>query len=226
LWVSDAILTGSPDWPPAIPGAWGQGVAEAAERLGEVLSTTSLPATDAYLYNAFEALGVDSQSTLLHPGRVERGAMAVASGGSELGSQAPAVADNGVAPRGPLLKLPSPILGATAHGFPEKEDLIEVSPGTNLVPAANATLNARARRRRTMRSRGSGSVDKPETRFKCEKCTDAVGFPVCFNCPKDLGRHQRTTKAHNASAVWRCECGRTGTRKDAWKSHRKHCKLQ
>src|SRR6266850_358076 len=190
------------------------------EHMGNVPSSTSLPATDAYLHNAFEARCVDPQSTLLHHGQVERGAMAVAS--TELGGQAPAVADKSVAPHRPLLILPPAILGARAHGLNEKEDLIEVSPGTNLVPAVDATLDDRARRR-TMRSRGI--VDKPGTRFKCEECTDAKGSPVTFNCPKDLGRHQRTTRAHNASAVWQCECGRSGTRKDAWKSHRKHCKL-
>jgi len=208
--------------------AWGQGVQ--SDTFGDVgglgltdedFSGMQLPVTDTYLDTAFKEALVVEPSSSQHgeaPRRdieIERGAAVVV----EPGSQAPGVADNGVAPRLPQLKFPSAIHNATAPGYSAvQKDLIEVSSGTNLVPTANLTPIAQARRRSRRRR-----ADQPATEYVCTRCTEAEGIIVSFNCRKDLKRHKRTTKAHNACIVEYCSCGKGVTRKDAMALHRKYC---
>ena len=206
--------------------AWEQGVQSDtfgdAGYLGltdEGFSGMQLPVTDTYLDTAFKEALVVEPSSSQGPRRdrieIERGAAVVV----EPRSQAPGVADNGVAPHRPQIKLPSAIHNATAPGYSAvQKDLIEVSSGTNLVPTANLTPIAQARRRSKRRR-----VDKPATPYVCTPCTEAEGIVVSFNCPKDLKRHERTTKAHNARVVEYCPCGKGVTRKDAMALHQKHC---
>jgi len=149
---------------------------------------------------------------------------------AEPGCYAPGVAENGVAPRPPHVKLSSATHCATALGFPAvQKDLAEVGSGTNLIPTANVTFNSQERRHRRGRSAVKPKAKpkpklKPVTNFICEDCTSARGTMVGFNCQKDLKRHRATTKAHGARLVLKCSCGKGVTRKDAMRLHHRWCK--
>ena len=144
------------------------------------------------------------------------------------GEQAPGIADNGVALRPRQLRLPSITLGTSALGISlEQKILTEVGTGTSLSPANelahhNATAGRQTRKTRQTRTR-TRRVQKPSTEFVCEECTRRQGCIVSFNCNKDLNRHRRTTKVHRGPAVAECSCGKTVSRKDARRLHRRHC---
>ncbi|KAH9956344.1 hypothetical protein BC827DRAFT_1232179, partial [Russula dissimulans] len=61
------------------------------------------------------------------------------------------------------------------------------------------------------------------TKWVCVTCEQLTGQAKGFTTKKDLKRHLMTTKMHKASPVARCSCGKTVTRLDAMKSHRRSC---
>jgi hypothetical protein len=150
---------------------------------------------------------------------------------AEPGCHYPGVAENGVAPLSPPVKLPSAIHRATALGFPAvQQDLTEASSGTNLIPTANVTFDVQERKRPRGRLAGKPKAKakpkpkpKPVTEFVCEECTSARGSTVCFSCSKDLKRHKETTKAHGAPNILYCSCGKGETRKDSMTLHHIRC---
>jgi hypothetical protein len=206
--------------------AWQQGVNESrdvpldtysdAEYIGQVPSGTSVATTVACLDTIFEeALCVDPRVTLIRGDRenTERGAAVAKPGG-----QAPAFADDSLAPRRPHIGHPSDRQSATASGYsPEQRVLSEVGSGTNPTPASNVVPDTQRRRRRRRRA------DKPVTPFVCEDCTVVERSEVSFNCMKDLKRHQATTVTHNAPEILFCSCGKGVTRKDAMTLHHRYC---
>jgi len=191
--------------------------------LGQALSGTPLLATDARLDPTSEDASQYGDPNQIEP-IVEHGVPV-----AEPGCRAPQVAENGVAPRLPQVKLPSAIPSATALGFPAvQKDSAEVSSGTNLIPTANVTFNAQERRRGrgrwVVKPKAKPKRKKSDTEFVCEECTSARGWTVSFNCKKDLRRHQTTTKAHGAPFVLKCSCGTGVTRKDQMRLHQRSCK--
>ena len=258
LWLPDAVPAGSQEYvSPGLRGngllkathipdlspitgsmfAWGQGVegftcdprfdTYGEGYLRQVLSGTPLLATDACL----DAMSEDATQYGEDPSRdnqieiepIVEHRVPVAE------CHAPGVAENGVAPRLPHVRLPSAIHCATALGFlAAQKDLVEVSSGTNLIPTANVTFNAQERRSRRGRPAGKPKAKpKPKlkrvTEFVCEKCTSELGWTVSFNCNKDLRRHKATTKAHGAPIVLKCSCGTGVTRKDQMRLHHHSC---
>jgi hypothetical protein len=140
---------------------------------------------------------------------------------AEPGCKTPGIANNGVALRLPPTKLPSENPSAVAPGCYLQRALTEVSAGST---TSRAVTEVPGKRRPSTRRAGvRPRVDKPNE-FECERCTKAQGFIVSFTCPKDLRRHMETTKAHNARAVAYCSCGKSVTRRDAMRSHRRHCR--
>jgi hypothetical protein len=131
--------------------------------------------------------------------------------------QTPGDAVNGVALRSPQLKFPSEDQSSKASGCHKEKVLNEVSAGTTLMAASKlpvyVTESNKAQKKRRRTERG----DKPPT-------TELMCCGWTFNCAKDLRRHKRTTKAHNAPVVARCSCGKGVTRKDAMTSHRQFCR--
>lgn len=125
---------------------------------------------------------------------------------------------NSVAPASPPLKLPSDNPSIIASGCYAQKISSESSAGTTASSALLAVL-----RRPNPSARQINVCSRINKKLVCEECTKTRGRLVSFNCRKDLGRHMRTTKAHNARAVARCSCGKTVTRKDAKKSHRRCC---
>ena len=209
-------------WDPPLE-TYGEGYLE------QVLSGKPLLATDACLDPIFEdssQYGDDLRPDNRFDPIVERGVPV-----AEPGCHHPGVAENGVAPPSPQLKLTSAIHRATALGFHAvQQDLTEASSGTNLIPTANVTSNAQERRRSRGRWAGKTKAKakpkpkpKPMTEFVCEECTLARGVTVSYNCAKDLKRHKRTTKAHAARNVLFCSCGKGVTRMDAMKLHHRWC---
>ena len=106
-----------------------------------VISGTPLLATDACLDTVTEDVpGVELGSSQYGEGpnqdcRIE-----------DIGrvpSQTSGVAENGLAPPLPPIKLSSAVHSATALGYPAKKDLTEVSSETNLIPTANVTPDSR-----------------------------------------------------------------------------------
>jgi hypothetical protein len=131
------------------------------------------------------------------------------------GNRNPGVANNGVTLPPPPNKLPSENPSAIAPGSHLQKVLPEVGAGS----ATSKAVTPRKRRKPSARQTGV----EPATEFVCEECSKTRGYPVSFNCSKDLQRHKRTTKAHNACAVVYCSCGTGVTRKDAMKSHHQSC---
>jgi hypothetical protein len=203
--------------------AWLQGVELSDMRLdtysdvgciGQVAPGTFVPTTVACLDTMFkEVLCVEPESTLLSGENTERGGPQVV---AKPEGQTSAFADNRLAPRRPLVIHPSDHQGATASGcLPEQRVLPEVGSGTKPIPAGNVVPKPRNRRRQ---------AKKPVTpsRFVCEECSEE-GNTVSFNCKKDLRRHLTTTKAHGASVILACSCGKGVTRRDAMAIHHKYC---
>ena len=128
--------------------------------------------------------------------------------------QAPGNAVNDVARQPPHLKFPSENQSAKASGGQEEKVLNKVSAGTTLMAASKlpvyATESNKSQRKRCVRAKLGA---KP----KCDACNEY------FNCEKDRKRHLTKTKVHNAPVVARCSCGKTVTRKDAMRIHRKYC---
>jgi hypothetical protein len=131
--------------------------------------------------------------------------------------QTPGVAVNGVALRLPLLKLPSQDQSAMASGYHTRKILNEVSAGTNLMATSKSAVcvtesnEAQGKRRKSRTPRAD----------KVHECKPCKKF---FNSAKDLHRHLRSTRAHNAPPVAYCTCGKSVTRKDAMRSHRSYCR--
>ena len=133
----------------------------------------------------------------------------------EPGSQTPGVTV-GVALRLPQLTLPSENRSATASKCYPRKVLNEVSAGTNLMATSrSAVYFAESNKAQGKRpKRGTPRADKVHECKPCKKF---------FNSKKDLHRHLRSTKAHNARPVAYCTCGKSVTRTDAMRSHRAYC---
>ena len=135
-------------------------------------------------------------------------------------NQAPDVSVNGVAPRLPLVKLPSAIQGETTLGclLEQQKILPEVGSGTNQLPATEVVHNDPAGTKTRRTGQRTKRDQELPTEHRCEECGSY------FNCRKDLRRHRATTKVHGAPAVALCSCGTTVRRKDARRVHRRRCR--
>ena len=129
--------------------------------------------------------------------------------------QTPGDAVNGVALHRPQLKFQLKDQSSKASARYKGKVLNEVSAGTTLMAASKLPVyvaeSNKAQRKKRVRA------NKPAQKFKCDPCNKT------FTLDKDLQRHLHKTKAHNAPVVARCSCGKTVTRKDAMRSHRKSC---
>jgi hypothetical protein len=190
----DKVLRADPVWPAVPAGPEGQAVADVPFN-GRITRVETSPAWPGFVCDQ----------------ELERGATKA----EELGSQTPGVA-NGVTLHHPPTRLPLEDPSAIAPGCYQREALAEVGAGSATSKAATEAH----RKRKRLRVR----KDKPATEFVCSACTKDQGRLVSFNCAKDLRRHIRTTKAHNARAVAFCSCGKSVTRRDAMKTHRKYCR--
>jgi hypothetical protein len=134
----------------------------------------------------------------------------------EPGIQTSGVTVNGVALRLPHVILPSDNQSAVAPGCYPRKIVTEVSAGTNLMATSRSAVYF------TESNKAQGKIRKRRTPsdevHECKPCKKT------FNCKKDLRRHLRSTKAHNASPVAVCTCGKMVTRMDAMRSHRSYCR--
>ncbi|KAN0103747.1 hypothetical protein V8E52_011669 [Russula decolorans] len=178
------------------------------EVLADPQGQTQLSVAGVRLSEAFNnALDVETTALWPEPRRLEEIPSGVAPGpgcttsqeparraaAAVPGGQAPGITINGEALRHPQLILQPDNQGASASGSSQQQNLTEPSQA------------------------------EPEAPFKCDDCTQSRGKPVTFSCRKDLERHLHRTVTHGAPAVARCSCGKTVTRKDAMRMHRKYC---
>ena len=133
----------------------------------------------------------------------------------EPGIQTPGVTVNGVALRLPPVKLSSDNQSVVSGCYPRKI-VTEVSAGTNLMATSRSAVYF------TESNKAQGKIRK--RRMPSDEVHECKPCKKTFNCKKDLYRHLRTTKAHNATPVAVCTCGKSVTRIDAMRSHRSYCR--
>ena len=173
------------------------------------------------MYDLPEWAGKVVESSQARPEQVVCGTAVVAASGG----QTPGVTVNGVAPRSPQMRLLLENQSATTSGYHKQKVSLGVNAGTNLTAASESPTYV-PESNKAQRVSGIGPARTSRGRARASGGDGTPANMCCgtsFKGKRELHRHRTTTKAHNAPVVARCTCGKTVTRKDAMRTHRKYC---